>query len=85
MGGRGFPFHNQSPVMGQSFQMESKPVLRRKRSTEEFYTDRHLPESTNGRKRHAEGLGHQEVSVLSGCGQDVNQWTERSFGDLVGH
>jgi hypothetical protein len=28
---------------------------------------------------------HQEVSALPDCGQDVNQWIERSFGDLVGH
>jgi len=28
---------------------------------------------------------HQEVSALPDCGQDVNPWTERSFGDLVGH
>ncbi len=27
----------------------------------------------------------QEVSALPESRQDVNHWTERSFGDLVGH
>ena len=37
---------------------------------------------------HAEGISwwhHQEVSAPPVSRQDVNHWTERSFGDLVGH
>jgi hypothetical protein len=47
-----------------------------------------LLEGTEGKENNAVFLGrwhHQGVSALPDCGQDVNQWTERSFGDLVGH
>jgi hypothetical protein len=45
-------------------------------------------ENKAGKRESFHGLWrwhHQEVSALPVCRQDVNQWIERSFGDLVGH